>query len=214
LNQLQSARSRVILALTAGTVAVLAVAWFVPWQVTVLVGWDVAALIVLIRVWSHIWNYDAARTREWALLEDDTRPGAELILLAAGIVSLVGVGFAFLKAEEQPGYMEVMLEGLGIFTIILSWLVVHTTFALRYAHIYYTQPVGGIDYKQGPDYRPDYKDFAYTAFTVGMTYQVSDTDITRREIRHAVFRHALLSFVFGAVIIGASVNIVAGLLNS
>ena len=214
MNQLQSARSRVVFALTAGTVAVLAVAWFVPWQVTVLVGWDVSALVVLLRVWTYIWRFDATRTREWAMLEDDTRPGAELLLLAAGVVSLVGVGFAFLKAEEQPGYREVMLEALGIITIVLSWLVVHTTFTLRYAHLYYSDSPGGIDYKQGPDYRPDYKDFAYTAFTIGMTYQVSDTDITARVLRHTVLRHALLSFVFGAVIIGASVNIVAGLLNS
>ena len=214
MNQLESARSRVVIALSAGTVGVLAVAWFLPWQATVLVGWDVAALVVLLRVWTHIWRFDAVQTREWAMLEDDTRPGAELLLLAAGVVSLVGVGFAFLKAEEQPGYREVMLEALGIITIVLSWLVVHTTFALRYAHLYYTYPVGGINYKQGPDYEPDYQDFAYTAFTVGMTYQVSDTDITKRDLRHTVLHHALLSFVFGAVIIGATVNIVAGLLNS
>ena len=154
LNQLQSARSRVFLAFAAGTVAVLVVAWFAPWQVTVLVGWDVAALLVLLRVWTNIWFYDSAQTREWAMLEDDTRPGAELLLIAAGLVSLVGVGFAFLKAEEQPGYREVMLEGLGILTIILSWLLVHTMFALRYAHLYYTQPDGGIDYKQGPGTSP------------------------------------------------------------
>ena len=62
--QLQSARSRVFLALTAGAIAVLAVAWFVPWQVTVLVGWDVAAATVLLRVWTHIWRFDAGETRE------------------------------------------------------------------------------------------------------------------------------------------------------
>ena len=137
--QLQSARSRVFLALSAGAVTVLALAWFVPWQITVLVGWDVAALTVLLRVWTHIWRFDAAETREWAMLEDDTRPGAELLLLGAGVVSLVGVGFAFLKAEESRGYREVLLESLGIITIALSWLVVHTTFALRYAHLYYTE---------------------------------------------------------------------------
>ena len=169
---------------------------------------------MLLRVWTHIWRFDAAETREWAMLEDDTRHGAEFLLLAAGVVSLVGVGFAFLKAEENPGYREVLLEALGIVTIALSWLVVHTTFALRYAHLYYTEPAGGIDYKQGDKYKPDYRDFAYTAFTVGMTYQVSDTDITNRVLRHTVLRHALLSFVFGAVIIGATVNIVAGLLNN
>ena len=215
MNRFQSARSRVVIALTAGAITVLVLAWFVPWQITVLIGWDVTALTVLLRVWTRIWTFDATQTREWATIEDDTRPGSELLLLVAGVVSLVGVGFAFLKAEEQPGYREVLLESLGIATIALSWLVVHTTFALRYAHLYYMgDRVGGIDYKQGRDYQPDYRDFAYTAFTVGMTYQVSDTDITNREIRHAVLRHALLSFLFGAVIIGATVNIVAGLLNT
>jgi uncharacterized membrane protein len=210
----QSARSRVVLALASGAAAVLVVAWFVPWQLTALVGWDVAALMVLVRVWTQVWELDPDQTREWATLEDDTRPGAELLLLGAGVASLVGVGAVFLKAQDGGGYQEVLLEAMGVVTIALSWLVVHTTFALRYAHLFYTDPPGGINYKQGPDYTPDYRDFAYTAFTVGMTYQVSDTDITRRELRHAVLRHALLSFVFGAVIIGATVNIVAGLLNA
>jgi uncharacterized membrane protein len=212
--QLQSARGRVAFSVATGVVAAFAVAWLVPWQVTVLVAWDVAALATLIRVWSEIWWYDAVQTREWAMLEDNTRPGAELLLVGAGVVSLVGVGFAFLKAEEGGGYQEVLLEAMGIATIAISWLIVHTTFTLRYARLYYTDPVGGINYKQGAQYAPDYRDFAYTAFTIGMTYQVSDTDITNRKLRHVVLRHALVSFVFGAVIIGATVNIVAGLLNT
>jgi uncharacterized membrane protein len=214
LIQLQSARSRVFFSLACGAAATLAVAWLVPWQLTVLVGWDVAALAVLIRVWTEIWGYDPEKTREWALREDDTRTGAELLLLGAGVASLVGVGFAFLKAEEGGGYQEVLLEAMGIATIAISWLVVHTTFTLRYAHVYYTEPVGGIDFKTQGQETPDYRDFAYTAFTVGMTYQVSDTDITMRDMRRTVLRHALLSFVFGAVIIGATVNVVAGLLNA
>lgn len=214
MNQLQSARSRVVFALACGAIATLLVAWLVPWQLTVLVGWDVAALAVLIRVWTQIWHYDPAQTREWAMQEDDTRTGAEILLLGAGVASLVGVGFAFLKAQEGGGYQEVLLEAMGIATIAISWFVVHTTFTLRYAHLYYTDPVGGIDFRTHGEETPDYRDFAYTAFTVGMTYQVSDTDITMREMRHAVMRHALLSFVFGAVIIGAMVNVVAGLLNA
>jgi uncharacterized membrane protein len=87
-------------------------------------------------------------------------------------------------------------------------------FALRYAHIYYTDPEGGIDFKDKGAERPDYVDFAYTAFTVGMTFQVSDTDITRREMRHQVLRHALISFLFGAVIVSTMVNVIASLLNT
>ena len=215
LNRLQSARSRVVFALTAGAITVLACRHGScrgrsrPWP-----DGTSPRSSVLLRVWSRIWYQDAAQTREWATLEDNTRPGSELLLLGAGVASLVGVGFAFLKAEKGGGSLQVLLEAMGITTIVLSWLIVHTTFALRYAHLYYTDAAGGIDFKQGRDYEPDYRDFAYTAFTVGMTYQVSDTDITKREIRHTVLRHALLSFVFGAVIIGATVNIVAGLLNN
>jgi uncharacterized membrane protein len=83
---------------------------------------------------------------------------------------------------------------------------------LRYAHEYYTQPVGGIDFKSG-DYEPDYRDFAYLAFTVGMTYQVSDTELNRREIRHTLLRHALLSYLFGAVILALLVNVIASLVK-
>ncbi len=92
--------------------------------------------------------------------------GRELLLLLAGVASLVGVGFAFLKANESGGDTEALLEALGIATIAVSWFVVHTTFTLRYAHLYYSEPVGGIDFKQGHA-QPDYRDFAYTAFTVG-----------------------------------------------
>jgi uncharacterized membrane protein len=95
-----------------------------------------------------------------------------------------------------------------VFTVVLSWTVVHTVFMLRYAHEYYTPPVGGIDFKSG-DYEPDYRDFAYLAFTVGMTYQVSDTELNRREIRHTLLRHALLSYLFGAVILALLVNVIA-----
>jgi uncharacterized membrane protein len=188
------------------------VAWFVPWQATVLIAWDVAALLVL-AVWLRIWRYDAAVTRAHALRDDDTRHGSELLLLLAGVASLVGVGFAFLKANESGGYEEALLEALGIVTIALSWFVVHTTFTVRYAHLYYSEPVGGIDFKQGQT-QPDYRDFAYTAFTVGMTYQVSDTDITHRTVRRTVLHHALLSFLFGAVILATTVNVIASLLNT
>jgi uncharacterized membrane protein len=124
------------------------------------------------------------------------------------------VVLAFLKANEDMHHQEVLLESFGVVTIVCSWLLVHTVFALRYAHLYYTEPEGGIDYKSKGLERPDYLDFAYTAFTVGMTFQVSDTDITRREMRRQVLRHALISFLFGAVILATTVNVIASLLNT
>ena len=95
-------------------------------------------------------------------------------------------------------------------TIVLSWLVVHTLFVLRYAHLYYgVGAVGGVEF---PGERPpDYRDFAYLAFTVGMTYQVSDTEITDPVVRRTLLRHALLSYLFGTAIIASTISVLAAL---
>jgi len=200
-------------ALGCGALACFAVAWLVPWQLTVLVGWDVAGLVVLTGVWARIWFYDSEKTRRLAMSEDETRPRSDFLLLAAGTASLLGVAFAFVESHDEGGAMEVVIQAMGIVTIVISWLIVHTIYTLRYADLFYRDPQGGIDFKHGPDYEPDYHDFAYTAFTIGMTYQVSDTDVTKHEMRRNVLRHALLSFLFGAVILATTVNVIASLLN-
>jgi uncharacterized membrane protein len=209
-----SGRARVLTAAGIAAVVAFVVAWFVPWQLTVLVAWDVTAVLVVGSVWLTIGVFTSEETKEFATKEDDTRAGTHFLLLGAALVSLVGVVLAFLKANEGAHRQEVLLESFGVFTIACSWLLVHTVFALRYAHVYYTDPEGGIDFKSRGMEDPDYGDFAYTAFTVGMTFQVSDTDITRREMRHQVLRHALISFLFGAVILATTVNVVASLLNT
>jgi uncharacterized membrane protein len=207
-----------MVAASFGVLAAFVVAWFVPWQLTVLVAWDVTAALVVGTVWIAIGRFTPEQTAEFALREDDTRAGTHLLLLGAALVSLVGVVLAFLKGNSGSHHDEVLLEAFGIATIVCSWLLVHTVFALRYAHVYYTEPLGGIDFKSGrredPNHEePDYLDFAYTAFTIGMTFQVSDTDITRREMRRQVLRHALISFLFGAIIVATMVNVIASLLN-
>jgi uncharacterized membrane protein len=95
---------------------------------------------------------------------------------------------------------------------VLSWTVVNTVFMLRYAHLYYDARREAVDFAgaEGRD-RPDYRDFAYLAFTIGMCYQVSDTELRDRIIRRTVLMHALMSYVFGVVIVASGVNIVAGL---
>jgi uncharacterized membrane protein len=106
---------------------------------------------------------------------------------------------------------QALLTALAVGSVVLSWSVVHTVFTLRYAHLYFSPPLGGIDFNQNP--HPRYLDFAYVAFTIGMTYQVSDTDLTTETIRAAALRHALLSFLFGTVILATTINVVAGLLK-
>ena len=123
------------------------------------------------------------------------------------MASLVGIGLDLFKASGAHTGGRVVLLAVAVGTVALSWSVVHTLFALRYAVEYYTPPVGGIDFKS--DEHPDYGDFAYFAFTVGMTFQVSDTDVQVHKIRRTVLRHTLLSYVFGAVIVTVLVNVIA-----
>lgn len=210
----QTGRNRVMVAAAFGVLAAIVVAWFVPWQLTILVAWDVTAVACVGSVWISIGHFGPAETKQFAVREDNTRTETHLLLLGAALVSLVGVVLAFLKANEGAHRQELLLEGFGVFTIACSWALVHTVFALRYAHVYYTEPEGGIDFKAKGAEHPDYVDFAYTAFTIGMTFQVSDTDITRREMRREVLRHALLSFLFGAVILATTINVIASLLNT
>jgi uncharacterized membrane protein len=211
--QAETGRSRVLMAVATGAVVAFVVAWFAPWQLTILVGWDVIAISTVGTVWLAIGRFTPEETRVFAQREDSTRAQTHFLLLGAALVSLVGVILAFLKANQGHHVNEIWLEGAGIATIACSWLLVHTVFVLRYAHLYYTPPIGGIDFKMRSQ-EPDYGDFAYTAFTIGMTFQVSDTDITSQTMRRQVLRHALVSFLFGAVILATTVNVVAGLLNN
>lgn len=214
IERTHSGRQRLMLAGGIGVVAAAIAAFFVPWQLTLLIGWDVTAVVMLATIWGSVVRFSAEQTAQFATEEDNSRAGTQLTLLGAAVVSLIGVLFAFLKANSGDRSLETVLETMGIVTIACSWALVHTVFALRYAHIYYrSRPPGGIDFKM-KDVLPDYRDFAYTAFTVGMTFQVSDTDITSQDMRRAVLRHALLSFLFGAVILATTINVIAGLLNA
>jgi uncharacterized membrane protein len=205
-----SAGERLLIGAALGLATDALVAWFAPWQFTLLAGWIVAGLWYLGSVWFTVLRLDAAQTASYATRADSSRVGADLWLLGAATASLAGVGLALLKSKDAHGFQAGLLTGAAVTAVAVSWAVVHTTYALRYAHLYYMTPPGGIDFKNDRE-RPDYLDFAYVAATVGMTFQVSDTDIQSKPIRHAVLRHALLSFLFGAVILAVTVNVVASL---
>jgi uncharacterized membrane protein len=208
-----TARARVLISAGAGAAAGIVVAFFAPWQLSTIIGWDVAAAVNVAWIAATAGRFDAQQTREFATREDDSRVSAQLMLLGACLASLLGVAFALLKASESHGAGKGVLTGFAVFTVILSWAVVHTLFTVHYAHLYFREPTGGIDFKSGRDYAPDYRDFAYVALTVGMTWQVSDTDIQMRELRRTILVHALLSYLFGAVILAAMINVVAALLQ-
>ena len=207
-----SARRRLLIVAVIGAVAGGISAWFVPWQSAVLVAWIITSGAFLVWVWGTIGSFDADATREFATREDDSRVSAQVLLLTACIASLFGVAFELAKASSSADVEKALLTFVAALTVVLSWAVVQSVFALRYAHEYYTEPVGGIDFKNPAP--PDYQDFIYVAFTVGMTFQVSDTDVQARTVRRTVIRHALLAYLFGAVILALTVNIAAALLQS
>jgi len=170
-----------------------------------LVAWVVAGAVFLLWTWTSVWPLDAEATSRVARREDPSRPARDFVLLLLAVGSLLTVGLVIFRAHDSG---PVRLA-LGVACVAASWAVLHTIFVLRYARLYYVDPVGGIDFKQDPD--PTYRDFAYVGFTIGMTFQVSDTDIGKATIRETVLRHALLSFVFGAVILAITINLLAGL---
>lgn len=202
---------RLVGVLFVGAAAALVAALLGPWQIIPLLAWDGTALTWMAAVWWRIGRLDAVATSVLATHEDPRRATADALLLAASVLSLVAVVLGVVKANSAHGDEKAVLVGAAILTIIASWAVVHTRFTLRYAALYYTGSDGGVDFNE--DDKPDYGDFAYMAFTIGMTYQVSDTDLTTKEIRHTALRHALLSYVFGTVIIAATINLAAGLVK-
>jgi uncharacterized membrane protein len=206
-----SARKRVAVAIAAGVVAAGVAIALTPWQVAALTGWDVTAAVFLVWVWSNIWGLDGDQTARVATRVDDSRSAADLILIAACVASLTGVGFALLKASDTSGVARGLIAGIAVLSVVLSWAAVHTIFTLRYARLFHVEG-GGIDFTEG-DRVPDYRDFAYVSFTIGMTFQVSDTDLTSFSMRRTALRHALLAYLFGIVIVAITINMVAGLFS-
>ena len=137
------------------------------------------------------------------------RAATDLIVLIASVASLGAVGLVLVKASAARGAQQSLIAGFGVGSVALSWFTVHMLFTLRYARLYYTGEDGGVDFNQ--DAPPRYLDFAYVAFTIGMTFQVSDTDLESPAIRHSALRHGLLSYLFGAVILATTINLIAGL---
>lgn len=176
LAAMSSSLRRTVTVAATGVLVGVAAAFLAAWQLATLVGWFAAATVFLVSVWVTIGRADGPETQRLSTAEDDTRAERGVLVVAASVVSLAGAGMALHKASQLDGGIEpALLTVAALATVIVSWLAVHTDFTLRYAHLYYVAPVGGIDFP-GADL-PDYRDFAYLSFTVGMTYQVSDTGL-------------------------------------
>ena len=217
-----SARSRQVSAVRVGRrLVVSAVVGVLVGVVTWLLGgalfapalaWDAAAAVLLAWTWRIIWPLDADDTAAHATREDPSRATSDALLLGAAVASLGAVVLILVRASSAKGVAADLQAALGVLTVLLGWLVVHTVFTLRYARLYYTGTDGGVDFNQKDE--PCYSDFGYLGFTVGMAFQVSDTALTTRAMRATARRHALLSYLFSTVIVATTINLVAGIGSS
>lgn len=203
-----SAQLRLLICATIGLAVGLLVALPSTWRISILAGWDTTAVLLLLSLWPVIWPMNGDETAAHAVREDPSKPLADLIITAASLASLLGVLLVVLGGNDKGGNKGLSVT-MAVASVLVSWVLVHSNFTTRYARLYYSGVDGGIDFKS--DQKPKYSDFAYVAFTIGMTYQVSDTDIQEQTVRATALRQALISYVFGAVIIAATINLVAGL---
>lgn len=178
-------------------------------RISLLIGWDVIALTVITWVAVIILPMKADQTSRFAVREDPGRVVASTFLTLASIASLAAIASALVEAHSDST-IAALFTLISIASVILSWVLIHTLYTLHYARLYHSSHVNAsIDF--GPNHQPTYMDFIYLAFTIGMTFQVSDTPVSGTVMRRTVIRHAVLSYVFGAVIIATTVSIIASL---
>jgi uncharacterized membrane protein len=201
---------RVALALVVGATAGVLVGLFASPTAAPLVGWDSFALTYVALTWWRIWPLDAPDTARRATRHDATRTVSYALLMFAAFASLAAVGIVLFQASRTKGTTEILHVALGVGSVVVSWALVHTTFTLHYARKYYIDQGGcGVEFNQ--EEPPRYSDFAYLAFTIGMTFQVSDTALTTTGIRRVALFHALISYLLATVILAGTVNLIAGL---
>jgi uncharacterized membrane protein len=206
-----SSSIRLIISLCVGIIALIAGLLLHVGLISVLIGWEVAVVIFILWIWFIIWPMGHERTSEFALREDPGRVGVDILLILASVASLGAVGYALFQAHSgNDTNIQLILTLISLFSVVVSWVLIHTIYALRYARFYYSNEIdGSIDFNG--DHKPAYSDFIYVAFTVGMTFQIADTAVSGTEFRKIVMSHALLSYTFGVVIIATTVSLITGL---
>jgi uncharacterized membrane protein len=199
---------RALIALGVGVLAGGVVAFTGEPALLPVVAWIVAVLVVLTWVWRIIWPQDHHGTERLAEAEGHSRTTDTAVLIAA-IISLAAVVVAIVRSTKGSDAGAAASVILSVLSVVLSWSLVNTVFALKYARLYYVDEDGGIDFKQAEP--PAYSDFAYLAFTVGMSFAVSDTEPASTAVRKVAIGHALLSYVLGTGILAVAINLVTNL---
>ncbi len=197
-------RIKLVIAAASGAV----VAFFLPaeWRpiTRALVGWDAAVVLYLVMVYRTLIRSEMGHIRGHAIKEDEGRVAVLVLTVTATLASLAAIVALLGEGAVKMASRELFF---AIATILLSWAFVHTIFALHYAHEFYTGAAGGLEFPGGE--KPDYWDFVYFSFVLGMTFQVSDVAVTSHSIRRVVLAHSIVSFLYNVALLAIVVNIAA-----
>lgn len=198
--------ARLLWCTIVGTVTTIAVPSSQPWRTRSLIGWDIGVLLLLAIDWRRIAGADARTTARRAASEDVGRLLVWLILLGVAFFSMYSAIFVLKDAQTYTSTARLFWSGLALLGVLLAWALTHTAFALRYAHLHYgSMHLGGFDF---PGNKPPTElDFAYLAFTVGMTFATSDVNVTSTNARRAVLAHALVSFLYSVTILAIAIQL-------
>lgn len=200
---------RAAISMGIGAIAGLVPALLGEPSLSPLTGWIAAASVALLWVWRISWPQNAEGTKRLAQAESRSH-STDLPVLIGSATSIGGVLLALIQSDDSQNHsVGVALAILSVVATLLAWALVNTVFALKYARHYYLNDDSGIYFKQ--EQAPAYSDFAYLAFTVGMSYAVSDTEPVTTAIRKTALGHALLSYGFGTIIIAVAINLISNL---
>jgi uncharacterized membrane protein len=180
--------------------------------IRIMLLWNVFALSFTVTCWIVFFTRNVDDIRQYARADDGSRTFVFVFILLASFASMVMVLLMMLSDETNGSlYVPVAIAG-----ILLSWAMVHTMFAMHYAHMYYdddeednSKHAEGLEFPN--EERPDYIDFAYFSFVIGMTFQVSDVEISSRTIRRTALLHGLLAFILNTFVVALTINLIAGL---
>jgi uncharacterized membrane protein len=207
---------RLVIPASLGAVAVAFVSQYdFAWWQRAIIGWDVGGLALIVLTWSIILRASSAETKRRAGGDDPGRHAVFGIALFASMFSFFAAAFVLRQVKNVPEGMRSTWTGLTLTAIVLAWVLAHTVYTLRYAHLYYSRhhthgATGEHCLKFPGDEPPADIDFAYFSFTLGMCFQVSDVTVMSTKARRAVLLHAVLSFVYNTAILALALNLVFG----
>ncbi|MDR3391745.1 MAG: DUF1345 domain-containing protein [Sulfuriferula sp.] len=212
-----SDHQRVSIAIIAGAAVMLGLPGSILTDTRLIAGWDAGAGVSLLLAWLTMSDADAQATKRSTHDKRQSSTAILWLVTLAALASVLTLIFLF-KTETNADPLEKSIHiGLSVLALMTSWLLIHTRFAFHYAHRYYVsggphhiKEIGGLDFPG--DNEPDYLDFAYFSFVIGMTSQVSDVAVTSRTMRRLTLMHSLLAFAFNMAVLALSINIVASII--